>query len=541
MRRLFPVVVIGSALLYAALLFLSVRTENETNDEPAHIIAGYSYWVKRDFRLNPEHPPLSKLLCTIPLLFLKPAFPDDPSAWAEADEFKLGKELLYSSPDGGHRILLACRSVTILFTGAFAVFLAFWTRRNVSTKAALVVFFLFLLDPNMAAHGRYVTTDIFVTAFFFFTPVCWFTWLRTRQNRDLWLTGVVLGLALASKFSAVLLFPILAVIWAVIWMLRRERRERIPFARTFAALILIPAAMLFLLYAGDTRSTAQDPLIANRFDAQSKTSSAWQRVPVPGYYWFRGLQLVARHQLGGHATPAYLLGTLSTKGFVAYFPVAFLVKTPTGTLLLLAAGLLFLRRSRASSDLLLALGIPIAMYMCVAIFSSIDIGIRHILLIYPFLYVLLATLLESVPLPRAVQLALGLALLVNLAEFVQVYPYPLAFFNTLAGGPKAGPRYLLDSNLDWGQGLIDLREELALKPHTCLALEYFGRADTNYYFPDHRPVPGTLEEAKRQPCLIAISVQRLYGDPAQQFSYLRAYEPIARPGYAIYLYDPSRF
>lgn len=69
MRRLFPVLVIGSALLYAALLFLSVRTENETNDEPAHIIAGYSYWVKRDFRLNPEHPPSQSCFARFPYSF----------------------------------------------------------------------------------------------------------------------------------------------------------------------------------------------------------------------------------------------------------------------------------------------------------------------------------------------------------------------------------------------------------------------------------------------------------------------------------------
>lgn len=521
--------VFGSALVYAGLLFRSVAAENETNDEPAHIAAGYSYWTTGDFRLNPEHPPFAKLLATIPLLFLKPPFPDDPAAWAQADEFQLGKELLYSSADGGHRILMACRSMTILFTAGFAVALAFWARRHLAGIAALVVFFLFLLDPNMAAHGRYVTTDIFVTAFFFFTAAWWYDWLRTGHSKYLWLTGVALGLALGSKFNAVLLFPVLLAMWAI-----HRRRSN---GKTLAAMIAVPAVIVFALYFGDTRSVARDPLVNARYDARAQAAAAWQRVPVPGYYWFRGVQLVARHQLGGHATPAYLLGKLSTKGFVGYFPVAILVKTPTGTLLLLASALLFFRRLAGFA----ALAIPIAVYLPVAMLSSIDIGIRHILLIYPFLYVLLGMFAERVAMLTLAKIAVGLALVVNLAEFARVYPHPLAFFNTLAGGPQAGPRYLLDSNLDWGQGLIHLRDQLSSRPHSCVALEYFGRADKNYYVPGFRPVPGSAEEAKRQPCLIAISVQRLYGDPDRRFSYLLAYQPVARPGYSMYLYDPAKF
>lgn len=514
-------------------MFRSVQTENETNDEPAHIAAGYSYWVTGDFRLNPEHPPFAKLLCTIPLLFLKPGFPDDPAAWAQADEFQIGKELLYASRDGtgdgGHRILLACRAMTIAFTSCFAVVLAFWARRHLPPGAALLVLFLFLLDPNIAAHARYVTTDIFVTAFFFLTVAWWYDWLRTGQSKYLWLTGVALGLALGSKFNAVLLFPVLLAMW----LIHRRRAG----ARTFAALVAVPAVILFALYFGDTRPVSKDPLVSARYDARAQTAAAWQRVPVPGYYWFRGLQLVARHQLGGHATPAYLLGKLSTKGFVDYFPVAMLVKTPTGTLLLLAGTLLFFRRAKAFS----ALAVPVALYLPIAMLSSIDIGIRHILPIYPFLYVLMAVFAERAATSKFARIAIGLALMVNAAEFARVYPHPLAFFNTLAGGPEAGPRYLLDSNLDWGQGLIHMRDEISSRPHSCVALEYFGRADKDYYFSGFRPVPASAEEAKRQSCLIAISVQRLYGDPDHRFSYLLGYPPIARPGFAMYLYDPSRF
>src|SRR5262249_53996088 len=102
---------------------------------------------------------------------------------------------------------------------------------------------------------------------------------------------------------------------------------------------------------------------------------------------------------------------------------------------------------------------------------------------------------------------------------------------------------LLDSNIDWGQGLIHLRKALASRPHSCLALSYFGYAETSYYLANTAAVavPVAVAEAKRQPCLIAVSVGNLYGDPLHPLRYLLDYEPVARPSYSIYLYDPSVF
>ena len=173
--------------------------------------------------------------------------------------------------------------------------------------------------------------------------------------------------------------------------------------------------------------------------------------------------------------------------------------------------------------------------------SRIDIGMRHILLIYPFLYVFFGWLLERVPKKRAGEMAAGLAVLINLLEFASVYPNQIAFFNTLSGGPAQGPRYLLDSNVDWGQGLIQLQEVVSARPHACLALEYFGRAVPEYYLGSVVSVPPNAAAAKRQGCLIAISAQYLYGDPLHQHDYLRSFTPIARPAYSFYLYDPMQF
>ncbi len=527
---MFSLCVVILALLYAALLLNSIVNENETNDESAHIAAGYSYWLTRDFRLNPEHPPLSKLLCTVPLLILRPRFPNDPAAWKNADEFQLGHELLYGSPNQVQQILTACRSVTVLFTASFAVCLAFYARRYFSDAAALLILLFFLLDPNIAAHARYVTSDAFVSAFFFAACVLWYAWLRDGRKTDLWLAGIALALALASKFNAVLLMPIFFLMWA----LQRGRSPRRNFRQLIPPLVLVPACVVFALYGGDTRSVSGDPVIISRLQAKAGNPSRWEHIPVPAYYWFRGVQLLSRHQQTGHLS--YLLGQLSYSGFPAYFPVAILVKTPTGTLLLLTAAFIYfcLNFKRAFPW---ALSMPPLLYLAIAMVSRVDIGIRHILLIYPFLYLAVAWTFDRCSTSR---LLIGIALLLNVTEFIRIYPHPLAFFNTLSGGPASGPRYLLDSNIDWGQGLIDLRHDLALTPHSCLALSYFGRAETSDYLSDTRPVPASLTEARNQPCLIAVSVEHLYGDPSHRLSYLLASQPVARPSYSIYLYDPAR-
>ena len=541
---LFTSVVVALAIIHALLLFQSATQETQTIDESAHIAAGYSYWLKHDFRLNAEHPPLSKLLCTAPLLFLRPAFPPAAeAAWKKGDEFEAGRLLLYNPPVQVQRILVACRTVTILFTACFGLFLAFWTRQNFSTSAAVWVYLLFLTDPNLAAHGRFVTSDIFVTAFFFIACIFWNAWLRDGRNRDLWVTGFTVGLALASKFNAVLLLPIFVLMW--LWYRRRNGAQRSnPRQRvvTCAALILIPAGVVLAVYGGDTRSVSADPIMEARLQARGARPNVWERIPVPGYYWFRGIHLLYRHQHTGHL--AYLMGKFSTSGFVWYFPLAILVKTPTGTLLMVLCALAFVSVKRPSVSYwvsAVAIAIPPLLYLVAGMLSRIDIGIRHIILIYPFAYLLLAQLAESLFASRLIVALISGLMAVNVMEFIHVYPNPLAFFNTLAGGPTKGPQYLLDSNIDWGQGLLHLRDAVSHERPSCLTLSYFGLANPDYYLPNNHVVPASLEEAKKQPCLIAVSVQNLYGDSSHHLGYLLAYPPIARPSYSIYLYDPARF
>lgn len=522
--RTFAMIALAIVLAYAALLYRSAVNDSVTADETAHVGAGYSYWIKGDYRLNPEHPPFAKLLATIPLLFTKPPFPELPEQWSQGDEWSIGQMFLANGPQ---EIVMLCRIPMIVFTAAFALWLAFWMHRYVSSAAAFVALGFLILDPNIAAHGRLVTTDMPVTAFYLATCLYWWLWLRDGRTRDIWITGICLALALGSKFSAILLPPTMFLMW----LLHRPHRKVKK-----AALLLPTPLILFTLYQGDIRSVSQDVVVMQRMVKANIEPTGWRQVPVPAYWWFRGAQLVYRHQYQGHQ--AYLLGEISQSGFVAYFPVAMLVKTATGTLLLLLAAAIYLARRRPWPLLLLA--IPPVIYFAVALTQRIDIGLRHVLPVYPFLIVLFAMLFEQVRHSRAARIAIAAALLINAVEFARVYPRVLTFFNTPAGGPAAAPRYLLDSNIDWGQGLFDLKRTLAEIPHTCFAFEYFGSLAPGPYVGPSLQVPQNVEAARAQGCLIAVSVNRLF-DPTRPWKYLRDREPIAVAGDSIYLWDAKRF
>jgi hypothetical protein len=208
-----------------------------------------------------------------------------------------------------------------------------------------------------------------------------------------------------------------------------------------------------------------------------------ERWNLPAHPVLLGLHAIIEHAEAGH--PSYLLGEKSKTGWWYYFPVVFAVKTPTALLVLLAvwvpAGLWRLRGRGFWPPSLpwIGLTIPPLLWFGSAMFSRLNIGVRHILPIYPFLFVLVAAVVIPVLRRRAVLLLLPVALM-QTWETARIHPYYLAFFNSLAGGPEKGPSYVLDSNIDWGQDAKRLGKyvrELGI-PHVCIA--YFGMAKLDY-------------------------------------------------------------
>ena len=502
-------------LAMGAAQFTSAVQETQTWDEAIHLTAGYVYLKTGHIAFFTDHPPLRAVFAA-PLLFLNLHIPTARPEWDARDQAGFATQFLYTNPYHPDTLLIAGRSVAIALTLTFGVVLAWWTRRQFGTTAALIALALFAFEPNLVAHGRYVTTDMLAAFTFFLAVMAWagVLWNGSRTA----VAGIALGLAFSAKYSTVALIPIFLAVALAAWAQRRISMRRAAIA--FATVTGIAIVVVAIVYAPET--------------------FRWITFREAAHPFFTGLGEVLRKSHEGHE--AYLLGMYSHTGWWYYFPVVFAVKTPLGLLALLAiaAAGLAVRHPRLKEipSAWFALGIPTGLFFALSMINAIDLGVRHILPIYPMFCVLGAAL--AVRLPWGTAAAIACAAIVAI-ESLAIYPDYLAFFNAAAGGPKAGPRYLLDSNIDWGQDVKKLRSWLRARHIDSVCMFYFGNTGVEFYGIPMRYLPRTWETAEREKlnCVAAISVTNLYDlyVPRGSYAWLREREPVARIGWSIYVYD----
>jgi hypothetical protein len=472
-NRWFWWAVAGAAALLASVQILSIRQESQTWDEGFEIVGGYQYLTTGEYRASLENPPLERILEALPLLFLHPDLKGvalGANNTGEAD-VNAGVAFLYKNRIPADKILFAARLPTIAVTVGLLVVLAAWCRRKFGAVAGVVAAFLFALDPTIIAHGRYVKNDMLVAAMAFVAVIAWDWFLESGQGSALIASGVALGLALGSKYSAVFLLPVFLILY-----LLKERRDFkwTRCLKSFAVVAVLAAAVILILYAPydgallpHARSAPGVPLR----DAIDQSTLVGRRIAWIGsrlgwrsHPYLIGLATFASH--GGGTHPTYIWGHRGTTGWWYYFPFAFAIKTPVAILL----GLLLILPFAATQPLLV---IPILLYGALSMAGHVDIGLRHLLPVYPFLYALLAAGLTQWRWKFRTPLIIAIVALTAI-ESLAVYPYYTAFFNLLVGGPKNGPKYLVDSNIDWGQDLRRLGEYAAAHGSPQVCVMYFG-------------------------------------------------------------------
>jgi hypothetical protein len=536
----------------------SVRLENQTWDEGFHLAAGYAYLRTGDYRMRTENPPLGKLLNSLPLLLLNPDPHTDDPVWQVPDRMRFGRVFLYHNRLLADAILFPARVVTIFLSLVLALAVALWARRQFGAGVALLACFLCCLDPNLIAHGRYVTSDVIATLFIFLACAAWTEFLNSRRKRALVAAGIVLGLALASKFTALTLLPVFALLYLIRWWQRAEGLSARHLVTSLLLAGMIGALVIGVVYAPDTvRLFTHPPPPVERFaDRGGLSGQLLSIIPfvkhLPAHPYLLDLLDFAEHVRTGHE--AYLLGQLRRHGWWHYFLVAFAVKTPLAVLLLTAGaavagvGFLFrkrlLERLRAAPPQWTMVIVPPLVLFGVAMSGGHNLGLRHILPVYPFLFIAVSAAVLGLASGRRRALVAGLLVVVvslEILESVKIHPHYLAFFNLAAGGPEAGPRYLVDSNIDWGQDLKKLKAYMLAHelPYVCLC--YFGNASVRYYKVRERNIPGAqdLEGRANLDCVVAISATPLQGVyvAANMYRWLRELQPTARIGYSIYVYD----
>jgi hypothetical protein len=490
-------------------------------DEVAHIPAGYSYLHYGDFRLNPEHPPLIKALAALPLQFMHLAFPLSDPSWTKDvnGQWESGWHFLYHDGNNAERVLFWSRLPILLLSVGFAAVFYEILRRRYGVAVALLAVFFYALEPNILAHSRLVTTDIGVTAFVFLSIYSFVRFLEKPNFSTGTMAAILLGLAQLSKFSAVLLAPLyigLVLIAVITWDSFDTWKKRLRIYGLGLLWIGLGALlMVWLIYIPLTLnmpSEVQKRLVDGSLNGGPGRAIGLVLVDlnhIPGVkaitQYVTGVLMVLGRVKGGNTT--YFLGQVSNQSFAWFFPITYLIKTPLALLIMIFASIVaavmgYLKKSptRFWSNfklfsqqhfLRLAAILYVAVYAYTSITGNLNLGIRHLLSMFPFIFLLVAYVIARVwrkvnGRSYWVNLLPGLLLLYYAFANFNIYPSYIAYFNELIGGPDNAYKYEADSSVDWGQDLKRLKEYVIKNKIEHIAVDYFGGGEPRYYFCDRK-------------------------------------------------------
>lgn len=458
----------------------AIAANGPTFDEVVHLAAGYGSWTAGDFRLNREDPPLLKLWWALPLLFTDaPEYPSDVSRETNGDHWQVAVAFGYGPGVRYPDFLAAPRRMNLAVGTAVVLLAGWWAFRLWGSHLAGVAACAFAaLDPTLVGLACVLSTD---AGFAFFALLSAYLLWEHAAAPSLWrmvACGVALGLMLGSKLSAVGMAGALGLAGA--WTAWRTGERpgaalELAFRLGLIALVTLAATYGFVHFP----------------------------------QWGSGLKFQLTRGMYGDGV-MYLCGELSKTGWLHYFLVALAVKLPAGLLFAAAGGGFGAWKARHAAWLLVP---PLAFVAAVSV-ARVDLGVRVVLPALPFLYVV-AGRLGAVPFCRVL-----LVPTLAWAAFAawQAAPFPLAYFNEFAGG--YGPRYVADSNADWGQGLPELRRWMDREGVDAVYLGYFGTDRPEAYGIRFRPLPGygrvgapgdgeILADARRH--VLVISLNHLLG------------------------------
>ncbi len=522
-------IIIALAILFLTIVSIKLANEDSlTYDEVAHIPAGYSYVSEFDYRLNPEHPPLIKILSGIPLLFLDLNFNTNQTFWTELDnwgdygQWQAGRYILHEAGNNVDQITFFARLPIILISIGLAFLLFQWGKKIGGAATGIFALLLYVFDPNILGHSHLVTTDIGIAAVITLSFYFFLSFVRHPSWKNALITGLVLGIAQITKFSAILLIPffLLLLTTYIIFKLFEIETHKFRFVLRYATKSLLIGFTIFLViwitYIPLTYNMPTEVLTKisssklrpndNFIDKHAFNFIQWSNensiTRSLGTY-VQGVAQVKNRVAGGNGT--YFIGQFSYQAFPNYFPVVFITKQTlfhlffyifaiSAFLILIYQDILKLFSQKFKKSLNggrkyilhnfteISLISFVIFYFYISITGNLNIGFRHLFPVMPLIYLITArvcvnTYSKLINGKRIFAIRYIFIVMISLmiTEVFWAYPYYIAYFNQTVGGPKNGYQIVTDSNTDWGQDLKRLEKYLDEHPEIDkIHLDYFG-------------------------------------------------------------------
>jgi hypothetical protein len=542
--------VLALLALHLALAVWGALRNSVTFDENFHVPAGVMIAARGELRISALNPPLVKALCGAAALAAGARLPAE-EALRNGEQGVVGESFMRVNADRYQRVFVAARLVIVLFSVLLGLLVWRVARRFYGARGGVLALGFYAFAPEALAHAGLATMDLATGLSWLGSAYAFWMFSRTGRWSWWWATAGAVSFAFLVRFTAFLLPTALLGIAILAQSRHRARRP----ARLWCGLLLLAPAVLVALQIGYLGRTDLLPLGRLTFQSHLFRSlqhaAPWLWLPLPGTY-LGGLDRQLVDTQPG-VTLTYLFGHILTHAVWYYFPLALLLKWPLGFLGGLLARVRLAMADGRDRGMIIAL--PIVIYLGAGMFFvSLNAGIRYMFPILPFLCVWLGGLAA----PRLlayfgkrgrVWLRVGLALAVLQAvETGLAAPWYLSFFNGSSGGPGGGYRLVNDSNVDWGQGLIALRDELRKRGIGRIHLAYHGTADPAIYGIDYIPylggAPGKESDwlAVSSYYFVGLSQRMMTQHGRTQtsvqldFRPLWGLRPAARPADCIYLY-----
>jgi len=564
------------AIVLLSIMFIvglaSYKQDALTMDEQSHIGAGYSYLSQQDFRINPEHPPLIKDLSAIPLLFLDLNFPVEDAAWTEGinNQWIFGNKFIFNSGNNADQLIFWARLPMLLVLLSLGWFLFWWTKKEFGKEVSLITLFLFSFSPSFIAHGRLVTTDIGAVLGFVLSTYFWLKFLRNPSTKNVIYAGLIFGFSMLLKFSLALLVPFFGIVTLVYVLIKKENLIQYLGKSILIGLI----GLIFVIWPVYQVHVTNYPAERQVIDTTSMLQPTMMNplrellismanIPIIrsiGLY-FTGLLMATQRTAFGNTT--YFLGKMANWSYRSYFPVIYLLKIPVAFHILTLTTLLLLISQKFKKDQAtikekieshfteFSMLVFLLIYWSTSILGNLNLGIRHLLPVFPFTYILVSLYLvgfiEKIKKPTLKKASISfisLCLVWYAGSSLINYPYYISYFNEIVGTDN-GYKYVVDSNYDWGQDFKRLVEWVDENNIDKIKIDYFGGADVNYYLEDKAVWFDSSSGIQKG--FVAVSTTYLQsgiGEPLPGFTsynagfyrWLEDYKPIARAGKSILIY-----
>ena len=544
--------------VFALIGFFSQREKSVTVDEFIYYPSGLYKLLTFDWRMDRERPPLIECFPALTSLISKPDIKLKPFV-NNPNPYDLGYDFMFRNKEKYRQVFQLGRCAVILLAVLCGWLLYRFAFEIYGFQGGLLALFLYVFNPNIIAHSRLTTIDMGATLTIFLSFYCFWKYLKKESWANAIIAGVVLGIAQLSKFTALILYPILILIF-VILKTRKEHDSQVSFFKSMILFVILLTVSLFFINAGYFFSRTLTPLSEFNFlshGLKQFTELSWEglRVPLP-YDYLKGFDMLLALAEGNNPFyGSYLMGEHSLRGWWYYYFIAFFVKNPLPLLLIILFTIYVWARERANRPRLetgLCIWVPVIVFFAYfSFFTHIPIGIRWLLPTFPFLFLAAGSLANAnLMRTRGAKVVMIFMLAWHLISTIYVFPDYLAYFNLAAGGPGKGHRWLIESNLDWGQDLPGLKKYMEQRGIKKIKLGYFGRVDPRIYGIDYSLAKRAVESG-----IYAVSVNFLVGRPyyllnedSKGLSYIdlnyfkkyRLLKPKDVIGHTIYIFDISK-